>query len=41
MLTERTINIIWVSEGYGVGVEPEEKIDKVVKYSGEKIIVRR
>ncbi len=41
MLTERTFNIVWVSKGHGVGVAPEEKIDNVLKYSGEKLIIKK
>ena len=41
MLRERTFNIVWVSEGHGVGVEPEMEIDKVIKYSGNKIIIKK
>ncbi|NOX65888.1 MAG: DUF5110 domain-containing protein, partial [Chlorobi bacterium] len=41
MLKERTFNIVWVGEGHGVGVEPEVNIDKVIKYSGDKIIIKK
>ena len=41
MLKERTFNIVWVGEGHGIGVEPETKIDKVVKYSGNEVVVKK
>ncbi|MDP4286009.1 MAG: glycoside hydrolase family 31 protein [Bacteroidota bacterium] len=41
MLAKRTFRIVWVSKGHGVGMEPEEKCDKIVRYSGERIIVRK
>lgn len=41
MLTNRTFRIVWVTDGHGVGVKPEEKYDKLVKYSGEKIMIRK
>jgi len=41
MLKQRTFNIVWVGEGHGVDVGPEKNIDKIVKYTGDKIIVKR
>ncbi len=41
MLKERTFNIVWVREGYGTGVEPVEEPDRVIRYFGEQIIIRK
>jgi alpha-D-xyloside xylohydrolase len=37
MLKERTINVVVVSRGHGMGVEVSDRFDKVVRYRGEKI----
>jgi alpha-D-xyloside xylohydrolase len=37
MLKERTINVVVVSRGHGMGVKVSDRFDKVVRYRGEKI----
>ncbi len=39
MLARRTFRVIFVVDGHGVGVEPCEKADKVVQYTGKEIRV--
>ncbi|HZI32854.1 MAG TPA: DUF5110 domain-containing protein, partial [Candidatus Binatia bacterium] len=34
MLKERTFNIVWVSDGHGVGINSSEKPDTMVRYHG-------
>ena len=41
MLKKRTFNIVWVDKNHGVGPEPVKKSDKVVKYSGKEVKVKR
>ena len=41
MLKKRTFNIVFVDVNHGVGVEPEKKADKTVKYTGKKIEIKR
>ncbi|RKY55125.1 MAG: hypothetical protein DRP93_03975 [Candidatus Neomarinimicrobiota bacterium] len=41
MLKKRTFKIVWVGENHGTGLEPEAKPDKVVKYKGEKLIIKK
>ena len=41
MLEHRTIKIIWVSEGHGVGVNPAATVDKTVQYEGKALTVKR
>jgi alpha-D-xyloside xylohydrolase len=39
MLETRAFHIVVVGEGHGTGIEPTTQADKVVEYSGKKIIV--
>jgi alpha-D-xyloside xylohydrolase len=39
MLESRTFHVVFVGENQGVGVNPAEKADQIVEYSGAKIIV--
>jgi alpha-D-xyloside xylohydrolase len=41
MLEHRTIKIVWVSEGHGVGVNPAATVDKTVQYEGKALTVKR
>ena len=40
MITDRTFNIVKVTPGVGTGMDAVKKYDKVVTYTGEKVIVR-
>jgi alpha-D-xyloside xylohydrolase len=39
MLASRTFNVVFVNDNHGVGIEPSDAPDKVVRYSGEQIVV--
>jgi alpha-D-xyloside xylohydrolase len=39
ILASRTFNVVFVDDNHGVGIEPSDAPDKVVRYSGEQIIV--
>ncbi len=39
MLASRTFNVIFVNDNHGVGIEPSDVPDKVVRYVGEPIVV--
>jgi alpha-D-xyloside xylohydrolase len=39
MLDKRTFHVVWVRDGHGVGVEPTEKPDAVVAYTGAGVVV--
>jgi len=39
MLGERGFQIVFVGENHGVGVMPESKPDKVVRYTGKALTV--
>ena len=41
MLKNRSFNIIFVSEGHGIGVKPCTDIDVKVDYVGKKIEVKK
>ncbi len=41
MLKERTFHIIWVGDEHGVDVSPENNIDEVITYTGEKVIIKK
>jgi alpha-D-xyloside xylohydrolase len=41
MLQERTFHIIWVDADHGADIDPEENIDEIVKYLGERIIIKK
>ncbi|MBN2001313.1 glycoside hydrolase family 31 protein [candidate division KSB1 bacterium] len=40
MLTERKFNIVKVAAGTGTGIDAAKKYDKVVTYTGEKVVVK-
>lgn len=40
MLESRTFQIVFVGENHGVGIEPSDKPDKVVQYSGSAIKIK-
>jgi alpha-D-xyloside xylohydrolase len=39
MLAGRSFQVVFVSENHGVGVVPEGRPDKVVRYTGKEMIV--
>jgi alpha-D-xyloside xylohydrolase len=39
MLAERSFDVVFVRESHGVGIFPESKPDKVVRYSGKSVTV--
>jgi alpha-D-xyloside xylohydrolase len=39
MLASRTFNVVFVNDNHGVGIEPSDTPDKVVRYCGEQIVV--
>jgi len=39
MLLKREFHIVWVNPGHGVGLEREEKPDKIVSYNGNTVII--
>ena len=39
MLRSREFQIVFVAENHGTGIAPEQKPDKVVKYSGNEIAI--
>ncbi len=39
MLHNRTFHIVWVSSGHGIGMDPVDKPDAVVKYTGKAVKV--
>jgi alpha-D-xyloside xylohydrolase len=39
MLESRTFRVVFVGENHGAGVNPEEKADKMLEYSGKAIMV--
>ncbi len=41
MLREREFRIVWVKQGHGTGVEIASEIDKVIRYAGEKVIIKK
>ena len=41
MLRERKFQIVWVKKGHGIGVEVASKIDQIVNYMGEAVVVKR
>jgi alpha-D-xyloside xylohydrolase len=41
MLDQRAFRIVFVAESHGVGVDPTDKVDKTVQYSGDPISVNR
>jgi hypothetical protein len=40
MLQSRMFRIVFTAENHGAGINPEEKPDKVVQYSGKQITVK-
>jgi len=41
MLKNRTFRIVWVGEEHGTGLQPEKDPDKIVKYSGKELIIKK
>lgn len=41
MLKKRIFNIVWVRKNHGTGLQIEANPDKVVKYKGDKIIIKK
>jgi len=41
MLAERSFQIVFAGENHGIGVMPEGKPDKVVRYAGKQITITR
>jgi len=41
MLKKRTFNVVWVGKNHGIGLQIEQNPDKVIKYKGEKIIIKK
>jgi hypothetical protein len=41
MLERRTLRVIFVKEGQGIGIDPTLQPDKVVEYSGATVNVMR
>ena len=39
MLPSRTFRVVFVGESHGIGVNPEDKPDKIVQYSGKSVAV--
>ncbi|MCX8162434.1 MAG: DUF5110 domain-containing protein, partial [Candidatus Bathyarchaeota archaeon] len=40
MLRERLFRIVFVRDGYGIGVEETETPDKIVRYNGREVEVK-
>ena len=40
MLKQRTFNIVWVSDGHGIGDGPADQIDAKVTYTGDPVAVQ-
>ncbi|UCE08548.1 MAG: DUF5110 domain-containing protein, partial [bacterium] len=41
MLKKRELRILWVKKGNGTGVEIDSDIDEVIRYAGEKVIIKK
>ena len=41
MLQNRTFKIVWVGNNHGVGLEPAKNPDKIIKYAGKKIVIKK
>ncbi len=41
MLKERTFRIVWVDKEHGVGLQPEKNPDKVIRYFGKEIMIKK
>jgi len=41
MLESRTFRIVFAGENHGAGISPEDKPDKVVTYTGKRVMVTR
>jgi alpha-D-xyloside xylohydrolase len=39
MLKKRTFRVVWVGEGHGSGLEPEENPDKIIRYEGKQVVI--
>ena len=41
MLQDRTFNVVFVDSSHGIGGEVSKKIDKVIQYTGEEVMVKK
>ena len=41
MLQDRTFNVVFVDGSHGIGGEVSKKIDKVIHYTGEELMVKK
>jgi len=41
MLDERIFHIVWVDENHGLGVELEKRVDRIIKYKGQKLKIKK
>jgi hypothetical protein len=41
MLQNRTFKIVWVGQNHGIGLETEKNPDKIIKYKGKQIVVKK
>jgi alpha-D-xyloside xylohydrolase len=41
MLGSRTVRVVFVGENHGAGIDPEERPDKTVTYSGSQVVLGR
>ena len=41
MIKNRTFNIVFVNENHGVGIEIENQPDKIIKYYGDQIVIKK
>jgi len=39
MLKKRTFRVVWVGEGRGSGLGPEENPDKIIRYEGKQVVL--
>jgi len=39
MLKKRTFQVVWVGEGRGSGLAPEENPDKIIRYEGKQVVL--
>jgi alpha-D-xyloside xylohydrolase len=39
MLKKRTFRVVWVGEGHGSGLAPEENPDKIICYEGKQVVL--
>jgi len=41
MLKNRTFRIVWVEENHGIGLQPEKDPDKIVRYTGKEMTIKK